>query len=220
MRNDWEPDPEDNVFRDLLIVAFIVAAMILAGEAIAQPDPAPPHAAAKYRRDLVRSARLAWGLDAPVATFAAQIHQESGWRTNAVSHVGASGMAQFMPATARWICGAYPDLPPGCDTANPVWAMRALATYDRHLYDRLAVAGDECSRMWATLRSYNGGLGHWRAEARLVSDPSNRASVDGQCGQARRSARHCPENLGYPERIINRHQARYLAWGRGTCRAS
>lgn len=70
---DWDDQPpeppEDNVFRDLLIVAFVVVAMLLAREGFAQEQ---------YRRDLTRSARLVWGLDAPVATMAAQIHQESG----------------------------------------------------------------------------------------------------------------------------------------------
>ncbi len=217
---DWRdceppPEPDDNILRDLLIVAFVVAAMLLAGEAIAQPDPAPPHAAAKYRRDLVRSARLAWGLDAPVATMAAQVQQESGWNPRAVSHVGASGLAQFMPGTSAWWCQR--ENIEDCTPTNPVWALRALAGYDKFLYDRLARAGGECNRWWAALRSYNGGLEHWLAEARLASDPSNRASVDRQCGGARRSIKHCAENLGYPARIINRHQPRYLSWGRGVC---
>lgn len=211
---DWEPpgqEPEGNILRDLLIVAFLAAAMLLARDACAQEQ---------YRRDLVRSTRLAWGLGAPVATMAAQIHQESGWRPDAVSPVGATGMAQFMPGTARWICGAYPDLPAGCNTTNPVWAMRALAAYDRHLYDRLAIAGDECSRWWATLRSYNGGLGHWLKEARLAASPADREAVNSACGQASRHRKHCAENLGYPERIVRRHQPRYLHWGRGVCLAS
>lgn len=37
----------------------------------------------------------------PVALFLAQIGQESGFRTNAVSYAGAAGVSQFMPATAR-----------------------------------------------------------------------------------------------------------------------
>ncbi|WZB64465.1 lytic transglycosylase domain-containing protein [Achromobacter xylosoxidans] len=47
-------------------------------------------------------------MDAPVSTFAAQIHQESAWRPGAVSAVGAQGMAQFMPATSSWIAGLSP----------------------------------------------------------------------------------------------------------------
>ncbi len=44
-----------------------------------------------YRARLTREARAAWGLEAPVALFAAQVHQESGWREDARSSVGALG---------------------------------------------------------------------------------------------------------------------------------
>jgi soluble lytic murein transglycosylase-like protein len=173
-----------------------------------------PADAQHYRLDLVRNARMIWGLDAPVAVFAAQIHQESGWRADAKSPVGAVGMAQFMPATAQWIRGAYPTLG-GADAAptNPVWAIRALVTYDRHLWQRIPVA-DRCGRMWATLRSYNGGLGHWLAEARNARE-STIDGIDAACGSARRSVKHCRENLGYPRRILVTLQPRYAAWGPG-----
>lgn len=192
------------------LAGAIVAMLLLfwADGAIAQEQ---------YKRELRRAAYAIWGLDAPVATFAAQIQQESAWRPDAVSYVGASGMSQFMPATARWICGAYPELPAGCDTTNPTWAMRALVTYDKHLYDRLKIASSECNRMWAALRSYNGGEGHWRKEAALTECPMDRYNVDAQCGKASRSVKHCAENLGYPQRIIERHQPRFLTWGRGVC---
>ena len=70
----------------------------------------PPQAALQYRDDVIRNARLEWGLSAPVADFAAQLHQESGWRPDAVSPAGAQGLAQFMPATADWISQLMPDL--------------------------------------------------------------------------------------------------------------
>ena len=59
-----------------------------------------PSAANRWRADLTRAAHAQWGLDAPIAALAAQIHQESHWKSNAVSRVGAIGMAQFMPGTA------------------------------------------------------------------------------------------------------------------------
>lgn len=210
---------------ELILVAAVCLLMLLAGGMAGADNHFAgggkmviPHEAQRYQRDLTRNARLVWGLDAPVATFAAQIHQESAWRAETVSPVGAQGMAQFMPATAKWISGAYPSLL-GSQPNNPVWAMRALATYDKHLYDRLKVAGNECNRMWASLRSYNGGEGHWRKEAKLAADQSDRATVDAQCGKASRSIKHCPENLGYPRRIIQAIQPRYVkaGWGKGVC---
>ena len=96
-----------------------------------------PQGALKHRADLTRNARAVWGLDAPVATFAGQVHQESRWRPEAVSPVGAQGIAQFMPATADWIAEAYPALADQ-QPFNPGWGLRALVTYDRHLWERIA----------------------------------------------------------------------------------
>jgi soluble lytic murein transglycosylase-like protein len=173
----------------------------------------------QYRADLIRAARVEWGMGAPVATFAAQIHQESHWRPDARSPVGASGLAQFMPATATWLCGRSPDLPPGCNTMNAAWALRALIAYDRYLFELTPTAGDDCGRMWAALRGYNGGFGHWRTEWRNAGSPAELRDADAACGTGRRSARHCPENLGYPRRIIERWQPAYVAagWGAGVC---
>ncbi|NTZ82374.1 lytic transglycosylase domain-containing protein [Burkholderia metallica] len=198
-----------------VVVAFQFAAALLcmSGEAFAA-DAFIPHAATRYRDDLVRVARQAWGLDAPVAVFAAQIHQESGWNPAAVSRVGAQGMAQFMPATARWWCSLNGLTPAECQPTNPTWAMRSLVGYDRWLYQRVRGAS-EFDRMWAALRSYNGGLGHWQQEAATVGPALDRATVDRACGSTRRHRSFCPENLGYPRRILNVLQPRYLAWGRG-----
>ena len=95
-----------------------------------------PHAAQQYRYELTRQARLVWGINAPIATMAAQVHQESAWNPNAVSHVGAQGLAQFMPATAAWMPQIDNTLHRVYPT-NPSWALRALARYDHWLYSRL-----------------------------------------------------------------------------------
>ncbi|MEX6730309.1 transglycosylase SLT domain-containing protein [Pseudomonas aeruginosa] len=90
-----------------------------------------PTAAEQYRRTLVRSAHAEWGLSAPIATFAAQVHQESRWRADARSPVGAQGLAQFMPGTAEWIAGLYPAALGTNQPFNPVWANCArCVTYD------------------------------------------------------------------------------------------
>ena len=63
-----------------------------------------PRQAQAYRSLLIRAARVEdlRGLNAPVATYAAQVHQESGWREDARSPVGAEGLGQFMPTTSTW----------------------------------------------------------------------------------------------------------------------
>ncbi|EDF3789750.1 transglycosylase SLT domain-containing protein, partial [Salmonella enterica subsp. enterica serovar Montevideo] len=101
----------------------------------------PPQAALQYRDDVIRNARLEWGLSAPVADFAAQLHQESGWRPDAVSPAGAQGLAQFMPATADWISQLMPGLN-SREPFNPAWAIRALVSYDRWLWQRVSAASD------------------------------------------------------------------------------
>ena len=50
-------------------------------------DAQIPDTANRYKRDLIRNARLEWGLDAPISTLAAQIHQESTWNAEARSPV-------------------------------------------------------------------------------------------------------------------------------------
>lgn len=174
-----------------------------------------PQAAQQHRALLVRTAHAAWGLDAPVAVFAAQVHQESAWRPDAVSHVGAQGLAQFMPSTAKWIGSVDPALA-AQQPFNVAWALRALVTYDRWLYNRAPARYTPYERMWVALRSYNGGLGHWQAEAAATGAAQpTRAQVDAACGKARRAAVHCRENLGYPHRILVVLQPRYAAWGPG-----
>ncbi|MDP2808662.1 MAG: transglycosylase SLT domain-containing protein [Rhodocyclaceae bacterium] len=183
---------------------------VLPGLTLAQ---VPPRAAIKYRADLIRSARLAFGLDAPVAALAGQVHQESAWRPDARSPY-AHGLAQFTPATAEWIAGQDAALVTP-DTGNPVWALRALARYDRWLYDRATPSSDACDRWWATLRGYNGGLGHWLKEARLAAPATDRGALDAQCGRASRAAVHCRENLAYPRLILLKWQPLYASWGPG-----
>lgn len=165
-----------------------------------------PREAMRYQRDLTRNARLAWGLDAPVATFAAQIHQESLWDANAVSHVGAQGMAQFMPATARWWCEINKLSSAECQPRNPAWAMRALVGYDKWLWDRIPGESGRCERMALTLRAYNGGLGYVQKELRT-----------GKPCLAFRAGWACRENLGYPRRILVKLEPVYAQWGGAVC---
>lgn len=194
-------------------VLWFIAAFWLVELAFLAAGAANAAEADRYRAQLTRIAHAEAGLDAPIPMFAAQIHQESGWNPQAVSQVGARGMAQFMPATAVWWCEQIGTAGAACQPNNPAWAMRAMIGYDRWLYAR--VQGDsEFDRWWAALRAYNGGLGHWQAEAATVRPAKGRESIDKACGKARRHISHCRENLGYPQRILNLIQPRYRTWGR------
>lgn len=200
----------------LQTIIFLIGMGVLAGVlTCCSPAQAQdvPRAAAQHRAELTRIAHAGWGLDAPVPMFAAQIEQESGWKPQAVSRVGAKGMAQFMPATSNWWCTLNKLSANECQPNNPSWAMRSLVGYDRWIYQRVD-GGDEFDRLWATLRSYNGGLSHWQREAAIANAGVNRMAIDAACGRASRSPVHCAENLSYPDRILNRIQPRYAAWGR------
>lgn len=200
---------------------LILVCLLLMLASLALPCQAQeiPRSAVAYRADLVRIAHAEWGLDAPVATFAAQIHQESGWNPAAVSRVGAKGMAQFMPATAKWWCDLHGQTAQACQPANPVWAMRALVGYDRWLYQRIAAETD-CERMAMALSAYNGGLG-WLLKDKALAQASGSTRMRWWNAVERynggRSQAAFVENRGYPQRIIKVIQPAYAAWGMGVC---
>lgn len=207
-----------------VFVLGMLAGMLLTPlTAGAQTLPQPAPAAHKYRADLVRAAHSLWGLDAPVSVLAAQVHQESGWNPVAVSRAGAQGMAQFMPATASWWCDLNELSPAECQPRNAVWALRSMVGYDKWLFDRTPSYYPPDERLWVALRAYNGGLGNWQAEARVAQQsllPSPKlpdaALVDRFCGRAKRHVSHCPENVGYPYRIMVVLSPRYTTWEPGS----
>jgi soluble lytic murein transglycosylase-like protein len=199
-------------------VALLAALLVLAAWALsallAAASAQVPHQAARYRLTLLREAHRQWGLDAPVAALAAQVQQESAWNPLAVSRVGARGLAQFMPTTATWWCGRTGTAEGDCLPHNPAWALRAMVGYDLYLYGRASARFGRFDRLWLALRGYNGGEGHWQAEARTTGVPEpTREQIDAACGRARRAALHCRENLGYPRRILIDLQPRYAGWG-------
>ena len=182
----------------------------------------PPAAAKPYQRELTRNARVIWGIDAPVSTFAAQIHQESQWKTTARSPVGAQGLAQFMPATASWIADIYPAELGASQPYNPSWAMRALVQYNHWHWQRITAVASDCDRMAFTLSAYNGGLGWVQRDRKLSGQRGlDNSRYWGQVEKinAGRSAANFRENRGYPDRIIHRWQPLYAraGWGPGVC---
>lgn len=201
----------------VLALLYAIAAVALVATlvpAAAAQTASPPAAAARYKLQLRRAAQTEWGLDAPIAAMAAQVHQESAWNPQAVSRVGARGLSQFMPATARWWCERTGTSIADCLPHNPAWALRALVGYDKWLFDRAPAHLGRFDRYWMALRAYNGGEGHLRAEAIKTGAPApTRSQIDAACGQARRAMVHCRENLGYPRRILQDIQPRYASWG-------
>lgn len=177
-----------------------------------------PRAAVQYRAELVRSARVVWGLDAPIAVFAAQVHTESWWRNDTVSHAGAQGLAQFMPSTAAWLPKVAPETGKPAPF-NPGWSLRALCTYDKWLWDRTDGA-TAFEHMAFTLSAYNGGQGWVNRDKRLARqrglDPARWFGAV-ETVNAGRSAAAWKENRQYPRRILKERQSAYVkaGWGPG-----
>lgn len=181
-----------------------------------------PNDAKQHQRELTRNARVIFGLDAPVSLFAAQIHQESRWQFNAKSPVGAQGLAQFMPATADWISGAYPKTLGNNEPYNASWSLRALVQYDYWIYQHINQTASDCDRWGFTLSAYNGGLG-WvnrdrQRAKREYQDATHYWGVVENINGGRKNV-NFKENRDYPIRIIYRWQPVYIAenWGLGVC---
>ena len=201
-----------------ICVAFLVALFLSSCVKPAQANPIPK-AAEQHRGTLIRTARAVWGMDAPIAVFAGQIHAESRWNANAKSHVGAEGLAQFMPATAAWLPTVAPEtgepLP-----YNPGWAIRALVTYDLWLWKRVDGEND-FERMAFVLSAYNGGMGWVYKDKRLAKSKGKnplRWFEHVETVNAGRSAVNFRENRSYPRLILHDFQQRYNSWGAGEVR--
>ncbi|MBI4521698.1 MAG: transglycosylase SLT domain-containing protein [Gemmatimonadetes bacterium] len=187
--------------------------LVIASPVCAQPIP---RAALQYQRPLIANARAVWGLNAPIAVMAAQVHQESGWRPDAKSAY-AGGLAQFTPATAEWISAKYTEELGANQPFEPAWALRALARYDKFLYDRQSRAATPCDRWAFTLSSYNGGEG-WltkqKAATTRAGDDATRWFRHVEQHRVRAAWAH-DENVAYPRAILVRRQPPYRAWGPG-----
>ena len=203
----------------LILFVVLPVAAILSNVATARAEV--PAEAQQYRRDLTRIAQAEWGLDAPVATFAAQVHQESRWRFNAKSPVGAQGLGQVMPSTATWLAQLFPDTLGNVEPFNPSWSLMALVSYDRWLADRIKGLNG-CERHAMVLSSYNGGLGWLIRDRKLASaQGADPLAWFGSIERfnAGRSAAAFKENRGYPRLILKTFEAQYIAdgWGKGVC---
>jgi soluble lytic murein transglycosylase-like protein len=120
---------------------FMADGLMLPDHAIA--DPAR-HAAGVPLRYVAKINELAARFDLSPSLLEALVWQESRWRENAVSPVGAQGLAQLMPGTARYL---------GVDSRDPFQNLEGGARYLREQLDRFN--GD----LEKALAAYNAGPG-------------------------------------------------------------
>lgn len=196
---------------------FLIGCLLIFEKANAKENPASlvPEKAYKYREFLIKESRVVWGLSAPSATFASQIHTESLWDEQAKSFAGAEGLAQFMPETALWIGSVYRELEAGVPY-NPKWAIRALVRYDKWHFDKIQ-AVDFSNKMAFVLSAYNGGLGWvWKDKKKAEAVGLNPYAYFGNVEKmnAGRSKRAFTENRSYVMFIKSRESA-YIEKGFG-----
>ncbi|MFO6446988.1 lytic transglycosylase domain-containing protein [Erythrobacter sp. NE805] len=119
------------------VVADDLAADYLVSDPARHARGVPPRYAAKI-------AELAERYDLSPALMEAVVWQESRWNENARSPVGAQGLAQLMPGTARYL---------GVDPRDPFANLEGGARYLREQLDRFG--GD----IEKALAAYNAGPG-------------------------------------------------------------
>jgi soluble lytic murein transglycosylase-like protein len=217
----WQREPpywlERLVVSSVCLLSLLLIGAVLGSSACAATPAQPvsikvPEASVLYRLRVERAANDYFGISASPARLAAQLHQESAWRPDARSKY-ASGLAQFTPATAKWLPAACPEIGT-FDPWDPSQSIRAAACYDRWLYDRVTGAS-ECDRWAFALSAYNGGLG-W------VNRDRRRASATGADGarwfghvelHTSRASWARDENRSYVRRILLRIEPAYIAAG-------
>ncbi len=121
--------------------AMVLDGLMLPDSVIA--DPAR-HAAGVPQRYAAKINELSHRFDLSPSLLEALVWQESRWRENAVSPVGAQGLAQLMPGTARYL---------GVDPRDPFANLEGGARYLREQLDRFD------GNLEKALAAYNAGPG-------------------------------------------------------------
>ncbi len=127
--------------------------------------------AAKSDQNCLALAKAAAAHDLPLDFFVRLIRQESNFNPDSVSHMGAQGIAQFMPGTARWRGLA--------DPFEPLQALYESARWLRELREQFGNLGLAAAAYNAGPRRVQdwlagrGGLpGETRAYVRIITGRS------------------------------------------------
>ena len=88
-----------------------------------------------------------------------QCWQESRFKTEAISPVGAMGLCQFMPGTWNQVAGEL-DFPANASAFAPELSIEAAAYYMGRLRAQWSAPRPETDRHSLALASYNSGLGN------------------------------------------------------------
>jgi soluble lytic murein transglycosylase-like protein len=106
----------------------------------------------------------------------AQLLQESKLNPDAKSHVGAMGIAQFMPKTWAEIVEKM-SLPLSASAYDPDYAIPACCFYMAKLYGKWKAKRPEMDKWCLTLVSYNAGTGNLLKAQKLAGGANDYASI-------------------------------------------
>ncbi|MDP5102673.1 MAG: lytic transglycosylase domain-containing protein [Erythrobacter sp.] len=135
------PAVQDSAAAQTIAAPFDVEGLTFPNSAIV--DPAR-NAAGVPLRYAAKIQELSQRFDLSPSLLEALVWQESRWRENAVSPVGARGLAQLMPGTARYL---------GVDSSDPFQNLEGGARYLREQLDRFG------GNLEKALAAYNAGPG-------------------------------------------------------------
>jgi membrane-bound lytic murein transglycosylase F len=130
--------------------------------------------------------------------YKAQLWQESRLQPDAISHVGAEGIAQFMPETWKQYAplAGYPDSPP----TDPTASIYTGAYYLAWLINEWAWERPDIDRHCLALASYNSGIGHILEAQKEAGYPSLYAEIIEKLPQV--TGDHSTETINYVENIL------------------
>lgn len=165
----------------------------------------------QVRDEIIRFTRIYLPFTQP-SLIAGQVTQESLCNPVAKSKVGAAGIMQIMPGTAKDIERACKL--PGFDVFNPKQAVQGGICYN-NIVRRIVRPMDNASELDVVmLRAYNGGAGYiLRERKRAILNNIYAFDADNlpQFCTNFRSISSCRENTSYPVHI-RKKQRQYSHW--------
>lgn len=152
----------------------------------------------KYDNDF-KSAAIFLPLGTDWRLLKAQCYQESRLKPRARSHVGAIGLCQFMPATAREMTNKHPEL---INFWLPKVSIRAAALYMRQMNNFWSAPRPQMDRYMLALASYNAGAGNIYKAQKLSGMKSSYPDIIAELPKV--TGRHSKETSDYVRKIVGK----------------
>ncbi len=157
----------------------------------------------RYDRDIKKSVKRYWTDFPKWKYWKAQIYQESRFKKDAISPVGASGLAQFMPGTKKQIWREL-KYSQSINTFSTYHSITAGAYYMRKLRNQWNWKRPQIDKHNLALASYNGGIGNILKAQKVCNDASLYEDIIKCLPQV--TGHHSKETITYIKRIKKWYQ--------------